>query len=94
MWSFSDLFLAFLCGGLGGSIVHLIANWTLRQKATQLEFQVATLEERLMIEQKKRASAAAKSARDIQLDILEAAKIAQPAGPPRQWWEQPWLPKS
>lgn len=82
----SDLLLTFLCGLLGGVLGSLAHKWGLERKVSQLEIECYDLKERLLIEIKKRASAAGKKHKEFEQEALDLVKApAAPSAPP-MWW--------
>lgn len=79
--------LLFLIGGAAGACGHIVASWALRQKLYSLEYDVATLQDQLIREIKKRAGAETGKAKKIDQELLEQLKNEQPKQQP-MWWEQ------
>jgi hydrogenase/urease accessory protein HupE len=77
------------CAGvLAGYASGYVANWALRRRLYSLEFDIATLETKLLSEVKRRAGEASGKARKADQDLLEAAlttKAVRPE-PPQPWW--------
>lgn len=88
-----DYFLTILLSILGGIIGSLAHKWGLERKTSQLEIELYDLKERLLIEIKKRASAAGKKAKEFEEEALKAAKPVETPAPPAFWW-MPYVKES
>lgn len=76
----SELFVAFLCGSVGGGLVALAVKWTLARNLSQLNLRMTDFEERLYVEMKKRASRASQSHKEFEQQLFAdaASKNTQP----------------
>jgi len=73
---------------IAGYASGYVANWGLRRRLYSLEFDIATLENKLLSEVKRRAGTESGKARKADQDLLEAA-IAHKGAPqaaPQPWW--------
>lgn len=82
----SDFFLTFLLSLLGGILGSLAHKWGLERKTSQLEIELYDLKERLLIEIKKRASAAGKKHKEFEQEALELAEKEKAPTAPQFWW--------
>jgi|RhiMethySRZTD1v2_1073278.scaffolds.fasta_scaffold158341_3 hypothetical protein len=90
---FSDysILALFVLGSLGviaGYASGYVANWGLRRRLYSLELDIATLENKLLSEVKRRAGTESVKARKADQDLLEAALTAKTVRPeaPQPWW--------
>jgi hypothetical protein len=82
-------FLVFgLTSGCAGYAAGYVANWALRRRLYSLELDLASLENKLLIEVKRRAGEASGKSRKADQDLLEAALTRTPVRPepPQPWW--------
>lgn len=92
-WFPAELLL-FLVGILAGYAGSFLQNWFLHRRTYSLECAVTDLENKLLIEIKRRAGKERQNQKSLELDILDAAKSAEPAKPSGPWWTQLNAPRS
>lgn len=82
----ADLVLIILCftAGILGSVLH---TWVLHRRIYSLECATTDLENKLLVEIKRRAGQERQRAHSIDAEILEAAKKKTPE-PQVPWWSR------
>jgi hypothetical protein len=78
------LFAIGATAGVGGAIA---ASWALRRKLYSLDYEVATLQDQLLREIKRRAGSETGKTKKTDQELLERMQNTEPARQP-MWWEQ------
>jgi cell division protein FtsL len=89
MWSFLDVLLLVTISVVTSALVSIVHNWSTARKLYSLQCDVADLQDKVLVEIKKRASLTfrEKNKDDTMLEkIVEQAKSAAPAAPQMPWW--------
>lgn len=87
MWSISADFLLLLSAFALGYAGGCLRTWSLHRRTYSLECAVADLENKVLVEVKRRAGHERQRDRTIDEDILKAAAAKQPAKPTVPWWQ-------
>ena len=86
------VFVALFCGFVGAGIFHAVFNWGLYRMALSFDYRLTDLEGRVTRETKIRASAASKSKKEREEELMEAAHQTlsgqQVMFPNLQQWKQ------
>jgi cell division protein FtsL len=89
MWSVFDVFVVICISAISSILISIVHNWSTARLLYSLQCDVADLQDKILVEIKKRASLTFRERKkdDEMLErIVEEAKNASPAREPLPWW--------